>query len=89
MEIIEKGDIEKALNVEKKNPYGKNPRKTIYEVIKEYYLDKKKLKWPKDFLMKWKAEFNAPQLIPLDAQNKIQRVDFEYGLFSQIVKIKI
>ena len=33
MDILEKGYLEKVLNPKKKNRYGKQPRKTIYEVF--------------------------------------------------------
>ena len=39
MEIIEKGTLEKALNVKKKTPDEKNPWKTINEVIDDDYFD--------------------------------------------------
>ena len=48
-----------------------------------------KVKKPKDFLLKFKAEFNVPQLSTLEIKKKIQQAGLKYVLLSKIVKIKI
>ena len=62
----------------------KNPQKTIYKFIEDEYIDKSKVKLPKQFLKKCKAEYNVPQFIPHEVKKKIQQNGLEYGLFSQI-----
>ena len=63
IEIIEEGSLEKALNAEKKTPYGKPPSGLFWGNINDYF-DETKVKYPKEFLMKCKSEFNVCQLIP-------------------------
>ena len=38
--------------------------------------------------MKFRAEYNVPQLFPLEFKKKIQQVGLKYGLFSKIANIK-
>ena len=64
------------------------PRKTTCELIEDDYFHESKVKFPKEFLTKCKAEYNAPQFIPHKAKKIIQQVGLEYGLFVQNVKIK-
>ena len=74
--------------MKKKTPDGKQQRKKMYEVIEDDYFDGSKVKFQKEFLMKCKAEFNAPQFILHVVKKNIQQVGLEYGLFLQILKIK-
>ena len=54
----------------------------------EKYFEESKVKFHKYLSTNFKSEFNVPQFIPLEAEKNIQQVGLEYGLFSQIVKIK-
>ena len=47
MEILGEGATEKALNVKKKTQYGKEPQKTMYEVIEDDYFYESKVRFPK------------------------------------------
>ena len=62
--------------------------KGIYEVIDAKYLDELKVKFPKYFLTEFESEFDAPLFITLGIKKGIQQVGLEYGLFSQMMKIK-
>ena len=42
----------------------------------------------KHSLLKCKQEFNISHFITVDVKKPIQQIGLEYGLFSQIVKIK-
>ena len=66
----------------------KEPWKIIYEVIDGDPFDVSKIKFPEELLIKCKEEFNVPKFIPHHAKKNIQQVCIEYGLFSQIVRIK-
>ena len=46
MEILEKGAIDRALNVEKKTPHEEKCR-TIYNIIEGNYFNESKVKFPK------------------------------------------
>ena len=77
MEILEKCDLEKALNAKKKTLDEKTPQKTIYEIIDEKRFNESKVKLPKDSLTEYKTKFNVPQFIPLEAEKNIQQVGLE------------
>ena len=47
-----------------------------------------KVDFPKEFLLKFKAEYNVSHFIPVGVKKEIQNISLEYGLFSQIIKIK-
>ena len=65
-----------------------NPQKTIYEVIENDYFEKSKVKSPKEFLTKFRTEYNAPQFIPHEVKNKIQQIGLKNVLFLHILNIK-
>ena len=66
-----------------------NNHEKIYVIIDDDYLYESEVKFTKEFLTKFKAEFNIPQFIPHNVKKNIQQVGLEYWLFSHIVKIKI
>ena len=56
--------------------------------MEDYYFNESKVKFPKEFLTKFKAENNVTQLIPHEVKKNIQQVGLKYGLISQMMKIK-
>ena len=89
MDILEECDLDQALDSENKNPDEKPPWKTIYELIEYEYFDESRVKPPKQFLTKFKAEYNIPRLIPHEVKKNTQQFGLECGLFSKIARIKI
>ena len=81
MDIIEYCALEKALNVKNKTLERKHGY--IYEEIEDYYFNESKVKFPKEFLMKYKMEYNVPQFIPYAVKKNIQQVGLKYGLSSK------
>ena len=44
--------------------------------------------FPKDFILKWKQEFNVSRFIFVGVKKYIQQIGLKYGLLFQIGKIK-
>ena len=90
MEILDKGALEKSLNIEKRTPDFKKPRKKIYEVLEDDYFDESKensqnsslqnAKWNIVFLnslhMKSRGRFNK-LVSNMDYFQKLQRLKYE------------
>ena len=55
----------------------KNVWKIIYDVIEYYYFYESKVKFPKYFLMKYRAEYNIPKFVPHCVKKNIQQVGLE------------
>ena len=71
----------------KKGPrWGK--KKTVYELIEDDYSDDSNERFPKEFLTKFRTQYNFSQLFPHKDKKKIQKVSLEYVLSSQIDVIK-
>ena len=62
--------------------------KTIYDIINYKYFKLSDVESPEEFLLKCKQEFNVSYFIPIDVKKSIQQIGLEYGLFSQIIKIR-
>ena len=87
MDILDKFALYKALEGRDKLQ-TKNSRETIYQVIDDEYFKQPDVELPNEFLLKYKQEFNVSNFIPVDFKKAIQKIGLEYGLLSQIVKIK-
>ena len=59
----------------------KNRRK-FYKVIDDEYFKQSDVMFPKEFMLKYKQDFNISHFIPVDARKIIQQIGLENGLFS-------
>ena len=64
------------------------PGKKIHEVIDDEYFKQTDARFPKDFLLKYKPEYNISHFITVDSRKAIQKIGLEHGVFYNIVKIK-
>ena len=53
----------------------------MYYIIDDEYFKQLYVDFPKDFILKYKQEFNVSNFISIDVKNKIQQIGLEYGLF--------
>ena len=53
----------------------------MYYIIDDEYLKQLYVDFPKEFILKYKQEFNVSNFIPVDVKNKIQQIGLEYGLY--------
>ena len=87
MKILGIGALDKALEGPGKL-YTEKLWKKIYEVIDDEYFKQLDIEIPEEFLLKCRQEYNISHFIPVDIKNSIQQIGLEYGLLSQIIKIK-
>ena len=62
------------------------PWKTIYEVIYDDSFEKYDVKFPNEFQLKCKKEFNESRFIPVESKKAIQQVGIEHGFFTDSLK---
>ena len=59
-----------------------------YEIIDNGYSKQSDVQFTKDFLLKFKTEYNVYHFVPVDVTITIQQFYLRYGLFYHINKIK-
>ena len=87
MEILPEGTLDRALMVMGEKTYAKKHRRKMYEVIDNKYFEQSGVKFFKEFILKWKIEYNVSHFIPVEVKKPIQQVGIEHG-FSNIFKTK-
>ena len=73
MDILDEGTLDKALEGPGKLYTGKLWKK-IYEVIDDEYFKQLDIEFPKEFILKFKQEFNFSHFIPVDVKKSIQKI---------------
>ena len=68
MQILDEGELDKALTVPGKTLYKEKLWKTIYEVIKDGYFKQSDVDFPKEFILKFRTEYNVSLFIPVEVK---------------------
>ena len=68
---------------------AKEPRKTIYKVTENNYFEQSDVKFPREFLLKFKRDYNVPHFIPVEVKKSIQKVGIEHYFFHRPLKLNV